>query len=100
MSCGSNPDLKAPVALGIGLNNREAGQLFVLHSKWWLLICNTVQFQEVSLHWQNDFSPHQRDAWVSQRGAGAGLVHSTLLLQTGGCFFFKQKIECLVVSGT
>jgi len=32
MSCGSNP------APGIGVNNREAGQLFVLHSKWWPLI--------------------------------------------------------------
>lgn len=38
---GNNPNLKALLAVGMGLNNREAGQLFVLHSKWCLLIWNT-----------------------------------------------------------
>lgn len=41
MSLGNNPDLKALLAVGMGLNNREAGQLFVPHSKRCLLISNT-----------------------------------------------------------
>lgn len=40
MSFGSSPDPKALVAVGMGLNNREAGQLSVPHSEWRLLISN------------------------------------------------------------